>query len=148
MRVLLLIIIFVYVFSFAELRREPSGVVIDDISGLMWQDDYADNGNIKESDWIRAIEYCENLTLGNYNDWRLPNIRELGSIVDYAKYDPAINEVFQNMAQGDYYGIKYWTSTTSQSYTSQAWYVDFKNGIRNEYSKSTKLHVRCVRSGQ
>jgi hypothetical protein len=83
--------------------RDSSGVVADSATGLAWQDDYSDNGgDIKSATWQDALIYCEELTLGGISDWRLPNIRELKSIVDDSISVPAISSVFQNFTSNFY----------------------------------------------
>ena len=57
------------------------GTVTDRATGLMWQK--ADSG--KGVDWKQALAFAENLQLGGYSDWRLPNAKELHSIVDYTR---------------------------------------------------------------
>lgn len=65
------------------------GTVTDAATGLMWAK--ADSGGTMN--WPDALEYAENATLAGYDDWRLPNPKELQSIVDYSKtpeaFDPA-----------------------------------------------------------
>ena len=125
---------------YADFTRN-NGIVTDNATGLQWQDDYSDNGdNIKYTTWIGAINYCEALSLGGYSDWRLPNKKELLSIVDYDKYDPAIDTVFTHTAS-DYY----WSSTTHAGYTDLAWFVFFGNGFTDYSGKSDDYYVRCVR---
>ncbi len=51
-------------------------VCTDLISGLMWQ-----NGDEKNLKWSEAISYCEDLTWSEYDDWRLPTISELRSLI-------------------------------------------------------------------
>ncbi|MBT8332490.1 MAG: DUF1566 domain-containing protein [Deltaproteobacteria bacterium] len=57
------------------------GTVTDDTAGLMWQQ--ADNGS--GMDWEEALAYAEGSTVAGYDDWRLPNVKELQSIVDYTR---------------------------------------------------------------
>jgi hypothetical protein len=71
------------------------GTVSDLAMGLMWQQ--ADDGIAR--DWQSSMSYAENLTLANHADWRLPNAKELHSIVDYSRSpsstnSPAIDPVF------------------------------------------------------
>jgi len=127
-------------FSFAEFSR-TSGVVTDSATSLQWQDDYSDNaGNIKNATWTAAIDYCEALTLGGHTDWKLPNKKELLSIVDYATYSLAMSSVFQNTSSSNY-----WSSTTDANDTSDAWLVHFYYGDTNGYDKTNTNYVRCVR---
>jgi len=116
-------------------------VVTDSATLLQWQDDYSDNGgSIKNTTWTTAIDYCETLSLGGYTDWRLPNKKELLSIVDYGTYNPAISPIFQNTSSSNY-----WPSTSYAYGTSYAWIVDFYNGLTFRNDKTNAYTVRCVR---
>jgi hypothetical protein len=93
------------------------GTVTDLATGLMWQK--ADSG--RGMDWEMALKYAENLTLGGHDDWRLPNAKELQSIVDYSRspqtsHSAAIAPVFETTPIKDPEGNKqypyFWTSTT------------------------------------
>ncbi len=126
-------------------RVRVGEIVFDGSTGLQWQDDsYV---KTMERSWIEAINYCENtLTLGGYSDWRLPNINELLSIVNYFRNDLALVYGFQN-----YTSSYYWSSTTdSFSYTTDdAWQVNFEDGGSSDIGKSNNdVSVRCVRGGQ
>ena len=118
------------------------GTVTDTVTGLMWQQ--ATDGSMN---WNEAISHCEGLTLAGYDDWRLPNRRELRSIVDYSKYNPAIDTgYFPGMLSSDY-----WSSTTvlDPYYgTSYALGVDFSSGGDLPYVKSNDYYVCAVRAGQ
>lgn len=136
---------------------KENGIVIDKVTGLQWQDDYSDNaGAITLKPWSTqtnydaanyddtigdtAVTYCENLTLGDYNDWRLPTQEELESIIDYSKYSPSMNSVFENTISDSY-----WSSTSSAKLSSQAWGVYFNNGWNFYAFKNANAYVRCVR---
>lgn len=96
--------------------------------------------------WDNALAYCNGLTLGGHTDWRLPNIKELHSIVDVTKTsDPAINISYFPGA----ITANYWSSTTFAGTGSYAWYVQFKLGVTTTSGndKNTGLYVRCVRGG-
>lgn len=109
-------------------------------TGLMWQKE-DDNTN---KEWEAAITYCKGLSLGGYSDWRLPTIEELKSIIDKTREKPVINTTyFPNTKASDY-----WSSTTNENNTSQAWYVDFYGGAVYKYGKFHGDYVRCVRGGQ
>ena len=144
MRKILLILTAFSAMAIADFSRSAVGVVTDSVTGLQWQDDYGDNGGaVKSATWIDAIDYCEALTLGGYDDWRLPNIRELNSIVDLSRVGPAIDPVFQNTES-----VNYWSSTTYAGFKNSAWDVGFDYGYRNGDFKTYTHYVRCVRSGQ
>ena len=94
------------------------GTVSDNATGLMWQK--ADDGTSRN--WEESLEYAQNLKLANYSDWRLPNAKELQSIVDYSRSpqttnSPAINPIFATTEINDPDGNSgqypyFWTSTT------------------------------------
>ena len=136
------------------IRDDVREVVTDTSRGLMWQD----NNATFQLKWKNAIKYCENLELpqGGYIDWRLPNINELGTLVDYTKKDPAISSKFKNTLSE-----KYWSSTTvSYSYhLNDAFVINFFLGI--QWFESSKedgisflngsgfsIYTRCVRDVQ
>jgi len=128
----------------ADFSRSSVGIVTDSTTGLQWQDAYEDNeGNVKVTSWRGAINYCEALTLGGKYDWRLPNQKELLTLVDYGEFDPSINDVFQNTMS-----YNYWSSTTRVNATGQVWLVYFKSGSIDSPIKSASSYVRCVRGGQ
>jgi hypothetical protein len=116
------------------------GTVTDTKTGLIWQQ--AEAGLM--TTWEDALTYCENLNLANHDDWRMPNINELGSLVDYSKDDPAIDTVaFPDAVSSDY-----WSSTTPAATSYDAWYVYFRNGYVGDYNEPGSLSVRAVRGGQ
>jgi len=127
---------------FGTLSRNAE-IVSDSATGLQWQDDAIVASTTRT--WTDAIGYCENtLVLGGYTDWRLPNKKELLSIVDRSRYAPAIdNTIFVNTASS-----YYWSSTTDASYTSNAWGVYFSYGDSLNRYKTLNGYVRCVRGGQ
>jgi len=121
-----------------------NGTVSDSVTGLMWQkgDTQNDAGG---RTWEEALDYCECLTLpsGSYSDWRLPNARELESIVDWDHYDPVIDATYFPNCHSSYY----WSSTTYPPYPDGAWYVYFYDGYMCNYYKDLNYYVRCVRGG-
>lgn len=112
------------------------GTITDRATGLTWMQ--ADSG--VGLDWAAALNYCESLELGGQNDWRLPDAKELHSIVDYNRSldttnSAAIDPLFQatllpngvnNSGQANY--AHYWSSTThldGRPLGSRAVYVAF-----------------------
>lgn len=118
-----------------------SKTVVDQGTGLEWQK--SDDGTSRN--WQDGLAYCEGLTLNSKTDWRLPDIRELKSIVDISRYHPAIDPVFASKFSS------YWSATTVTTATNQpatsAWIVNFANGDDNWYVKTDNYLVRCVRGG-
>ncbi len=114
-----------------------NGTVTDQGTGLMWQQ--VDDGN--HYTWSEACQYCDELTLGDYTNWELPDIYQLESIADN-EYSPTINiNFFLNCKADDY-----WSGSTNADDTDQAWYLYFLNGSTISYPKSNDYYVRCVRS--
>ncbi len=107
-------------------------------TGLTWQDN-ADVGSISKT-WKEAIDYCENLTLAGKSDWRLPNIKELKSIVDRSRHNPALKDGFTKRSTN-----WFWSSTTYSSDPDDAWLTNFYNGNDGWDHKSNSDSVRCVR---
>jgi len=96
-----------------QFRDNRDGTISDLATGLMWGQ--ADSG--QPLDWEQALAYGVNLRLAGYKDWRLPNAKELQSIVDYtrapdaqsaARRGPAIDPLFQVSHPEAWY----WSSTT------------------------------------
>src|SRR6185503_10559694 len=86
------------------------GTVSDLATGLMWQQ--VDDGT--DRDWKTALEYAEGLTLAGYTDWRLPDAKELQSIVDYTRCpdvtaSAAIDPLFTLSTLDGYYVDGYYT---------------------------------------
>lgn len=73
-------------------------------------------------------------------DWRLPTIKELLTLVNYNKYDPACD---LEDTQSEFY----WTSSLNVSGSNDVWYVGFSNGSCGLFYKSNSILVRCVRDG-
>jgi hypothetical protein len=78
--------------------------------------------------------------LGGYRDWRIPNIKELQSIVDYGTHDPALSVPDEVGFDGFY-----WSATTFYPDTSNAWLIDFLNGRVNIGGKAGFNSGRAVR---
>lgn len=112
--------------------------VTDTVTCLEWQ--RATNS----MDWENALAYAENLFLGRHDDWRLPNINELRSIVDYSR-----SYAIDNTAFPDTMGEGYWSSTTSANYTNIAYAVHFAAGYDVlDHNKSYIYFMRAVRGGK
>jgi len=127
------------------------GTVTDTATGLMWQKCSAglsgtdcSVGSAQSRNWEGAISYCQALSHAGHADWRLPDVKELRSIVDNTRYGPAIDTTVFPGTESSYY----WSSSTIVTGTSHAWEVDFSSGIVDD--SGNKLNpgrgcVRCVR---
>ena len=124
------------------------GTVTDTCTGLMWQQATASPSIEYDPDqdgrltWQEALQYCEGLDLGGHTDWRLPNVKELQSIVDYGRFNPSIDPVFN--AESSWY----WSSSSNVDETVHAWGVDFHHGLVDDGNKDGyRTYVRAIRGG-
>ena len=124
------------------------GTVIDLVTGLMWVKDPGQiAGFYDRMYWYDAINNCENLDYAGWNDWRLPNINELMSIVDHERYSPAFDTMFF-VPPYDLY-TPYWSSTTNASWMDGAWAMYPYDGYKTTWGKPWDMcFVRPVRAGQ
>jgi len=121
-------------------------VVTDNLTGLMW----TKNGNLYNGamTWDQAIASSNNLNLGGYTDWRLPNVNELESLINANEADSAtwLNvQGFTNVQAGNY-----WSSTSYAYYPGSAWIINMCLGYMGAYYKSGYygFYVWPVRGGQ
>lgn len=118
-------------------RDNGDGTVSDSATGLMWQQD-----DSPSADWDDALASCSNATTATYFDWRLPNAKELQSIVDYTRSpdsdgSAAIDTTFFNATPitneaGVTDWAYYWSSTTHVDYYgdgSNAAYLSFGRAL-------------------
>jgi len=136
-----------------------NGTVTDNLTGLIW----LRNANCANAGrtWADALNDVVSLnTDGKMNsnncgdssnggshqtDWRLPNLRELQSLIDYQNGHPALP------TSHPFIGVQmsyYWSATTYVGITSVAWYVSLNNGYVASGNKSTTGLVWSVRGGQ
>lgn len=113
------------------------GTISDTVSSLMWMQDDSGVG----MDWGEALATCESSTFAGYDDWRVPDAKELQGLVDYtrapdvtnsAAIDPIFNStpITNELGQTDY--AYYWTSTTHfDGPTNAGWavYIAFGRGM-------------------
>ncbi len=118
-------------------RDDVNEIVTDNATGLIWQDN--EEAKTITKTWEEAKTYCENFSLSEI--WRLPTIKELQTLPDLGKFDPAIDSVFKNVISD-----AYWSSTTGAFNDIYAWFVGFSEGASLHYTKSgNNYNVRCVR---
>ena len=133
---LLLIGLIVPNIVWAERFTQNGSIVYDSKTELSWQSQPSTN----QFNWNSAKNHCTNLSYGGKSDWRLPNIDELKSLVDYNKYKPAMATNFIDIKTDDYY----WSSSKYANDSSQAWDVDFNGGNDRWYDKSLTYYALCV----
>lgn len=101
-------------------------------------------GEALEMNWAEALLYLpehNSLGAGGYTDWRLPNIRELSTLVESQCAHPAINlDIFPNTPASHF-----WTSSPYHFYTHYSWYVDFAYGSPTYDERIRKKLLRLVR---
>jgi hypothetical protein len=124
------------------------GTVTDRATGLTWMQ--GDSG--RGMNWQSALAYAENLNFAGHDDWRLPDAKELHSIVDYSRSpdttdSPAIDPVFTTTAITNEAGNKdypfFWTSTThldGPRAGSTAAYVAFGRAIGSMHGTTMDVH--------
>lgn len=133
----------------SRFTENGDGTVTDNLAGLVW----LKNANcFGFRIWTDALSDCNGLADGQCGltddsvagDWRLPNVRELQSLIDYGNAAPALpsGHPFTNVSS-----FQYWSSTTNSGATSLAWDVKMDNGEVVANDKSGPDLVWCVRSG-
>lgn len=137
-----------------------NGTVVDQRTGLMW-----DQCTWGQSGATCAIGSASTLTwqlalgvaaLANasqykgYGDWRLPNIKELRSVVELCRRAPTINDVvFPNTSGLDYLSSLFWSSSPSANYPDSAWIVNFYYGASWDFEpRGAQYRIRLVRAGR
>lgn len=128
------------------------GTVTDQATGLQWKrcsegQDWSGGtctGTAGDYNWQQALQRADTASFAGKDDWRLPNVNELTSIVEEACYAPAIDlGVFPAIP-----GLVYWSSSPHSYYPDYALYVSFGYGFLIDYAKDGALFLRLVRGGQ
>jgi hypothetical protein len=128
------------------------GTVTDLATGLQWKccsegqiwSGGTCTGTPTTHTWQQALQLADAARYAGQDDWRLPNIKELSSIVELACHSPAIDlAVFPGTIPSEF-----WSSSPYASSSDGAWYVYFYEGLDGYGLKDFDNHVRLVRGGQ
>ena len=129
-----------------------NGTITDNLTNLIW----LKNANCKKGHipWQEALNFANNLASGNCDladgsksgDWRLPNVRELQSLVDYGTNNPALPDP-TGAPFSDFQSSVYWSSTTNAFNPVGAWIVLFFDGNVNFSNKTNGNYAVAVRGG-
>ncbi len=107
--------------------------------GQVWSG-AACTGSAVRYNWVNALQTAKNMG----NGWRLPNVKELDSLVEQACYNPSINETFLLGTVSS----SYWSSSPTSHFAGAAWVVYFDLGFNTYYGNGAGSYVRLVRSEQ
>lgn len=131
------------------------GTVTDNLTGLIWLKD-ANCSDLRfppPQEWYYALWIARELASGacgltdgsNAGDWRLPNVKELQSLIDFGNYNPALpsGHPFINV-QSD----NYWSSTSYTYFEADMWYVSLNTGYVGKIQYIHFNYVWPVRGGQ
>ena len=127
------------------------GTVSDSETGLMWQrcsygqtyntETQLCEGSTPSLTWQEALRGAKNDTTADYDDWQMPNIKELASILEHSCTEPSINEdVFLGTKLQNY-----WSNTSGVSTMSSAWVYQFDSGLNSLHAKTSNVYLRLVR---
>ncbi|HPS30706.1 MAG TPA: SUMF1/EgtB/PvdO family nonheme iron enzyme [bacterium] len=131
--------------NFSVSGTDSEKIISDGNTSLQWQgilpETYIGCAAGKECTWPEAVDYCESLNYGGFDNWRLPSMEELDTVIDYGKYDPAFNENYFPATSSKYFV----SSTSTADNLDNAWYFSAVNGSDGEYIETTAGSVMCVR---
>lgn len=134
------------------------GTVTDSRTGLTWK--VCAEGQIWSAGscsgynaiatWGAALLLAEDSTFAGYTDWRLPNLKELRSLVEECRVSPSINEaVFPSTGLGTGSYSLFWASSPAALDPQGAWIVHFHvTGGSSWAERSSGYSVRLVRNGK
>ena len=132
---------------------QKNGAVTDNLTGLIW---LRQMDCIGQETWYSALESCNTLAAGQcgltdgsiQGDWRLPNIKEFTSLVDYSKVDPVLSSGHPFQGNVNFGTWWWWTSTTNASndLTIAAWAIElFRGTLAYGADKAASCYGMCVR---
>ena len=113
----------------------------DNNTGLVWEQE----PDRFHGTWTEAAAHCKEKSIAGQAGWRIPNVKELSSLVDLSQHDAAlpVGHPFSNIKSA-----VYWSGTPSEKDDMVAWHVSFFTGEAVTDQKSQTRRVWCVRDGQ
>ena len=133
----LILMILLYPGAQLVMCQDSAGTWKDDATGLLWS--VKDNGS--DTNWVQASNYCKNLALGGYTDWRLPTRKELETI-----FDKRSSKEFKAKNPIEVKGENVWAELTD---SGNAWTFSFFNGgtslVPTSGGCGTSGRALCVR---
>ncbi len=119
----------------------------DNVTGLMWE--VKTNANKGDQyTWANAqnqfVAGLNSAGFGGFSDWRLPKIGELDSLANRGTFNPAIDAAWFPNTVASWY----WSSSTNDYSTYNAWVVHFRSGYGYGSHKTGSRYARAVRGGQ
>lgn len=138
----------------ADFVEHGNGTVTHKPSGLTWKScpegisgPKCGEGKAISVDWQGALSALASMNavgFAGFSDWRLPNIKELQSIVEISCSAPSINEAIFPSTPADWF----WSSTSLAVAPTDAWGINFGSGYSFPKTKQAPYgHVRLVRGG-
>jgi len=129
------------VYGVNDFVSNNDGTVTDKATGLMWQS--ADDGTRRN--WQDSLAYAEDANFAGYSDWRMPNIKELQSIVKYGRgvgVWPAIDTNFFTISGDNTINdpMWVWSSTTQGDFKYTATYISFGKAFSKKNSSATEYY--------
>lgn len=147
--------------TFTESAIGTDIIVTDSLTGLSWQKNdpvnKPNNAGLPQPilhNWIQARDYCNGLTYAGQTDWRLPDMYELTSLLNFGRSNPASDfpGIPSTPASGNPFdsmvpSTTFWSSSPDVYYTNEAWLVGFDDGQIGAFPAETTAAAKCVRGG-
>ncbi len=131
--------------------KKEGKIILDTITGLIWkrcsQGQFWKNnqcqGKTRKYTFYKAKKGAQLEHYANFNDWRIPTIKELVGITELACIKPAINTlIFPNTDISTYY----WSISPYANDSNKAWVLDFEYGSSHIFEHQLKYPIRLVRT--
>ena len=117
--------------------NNADGTATDTLRGLMWKKTV----EASVMTWVQALAAAEASNFASYTDWRLPNLKELRSLVEECRVYPSINDtVFPGTTNSGF-----WSGSPIANFPNMAWWVGFDGGGVGSASRTNSFYVRLVR---